>query len=201
MYVPKHFAEDDADKLAALIEDNSFGVLVTVTDGRPFASHIPFLYDRAENMLLGHVARANPQWRHFSSGSDIMVLFQGPHGYISPSWYLSPGVPTWNYAVAHVYGSARALEEPSRIKTIVDELTGKHERGNQPPWVPTYDPKMLNAIVGIEIAIKEVQGKFKLNQNRSAADRAAVILKLSASGSEADLALAKLMEEMKDRSP
>ena len=194
MYVPNHFCEDDAEKLAALIEENSFGVLVTVADGRPFASHIPFLYDRVSNVLLGHVARANPQWRHFSSGSDVMVLFQGPHGYISPSWYLSPGVPTWNYATAHVYGSARALEEPSRIKTIVEGLTAKHERGNQPPWAPTYDPKMLNAIVGVEIAIREVQGKFKLSQNRSAADRAAVISKLAASGSEADLALAKLME-------
>ena len=201
MYVPNHFCEDDAEKLAALIEENSFGVLVTVAEGRPFASHIPFLYDRGANVLRGHVARANPQWRHFRPGTEVMVLFQGPHGYISPSWYLSPGVPTWNYATAHVYGSARALEEPSRIKTIVEGLTAKHERGNQPPWVPTYDPKMLNAIVGVEIAIKEVQGKFKLNQNRSAADRAAVISKLAASGSEADLALAKLMEEMKDRSP
>jgi transcriptional regulator len=193
MYVPKHFGEDDAERLAMLIEENGFGVLVTVFAGRPFASHIPFIYDRGRNALLGHVARANPQWRHFPGGSEVMVLFQGPHAYISPSWYRSPGVPTWNYAVAHVYGSAQALEDPSRIKAIVERLTEKYEHDNKPPWVATYDPRMLNAIVGIEVAINEVQAKFKLSQNRSATDRAAVIAKLEASGSESSLALAKLM--------
>ncbi len=193
MYVPKHFNEDDAETLAAFIDEHAFGVLVTVFEGRPFASHLPFLYDREANALLGHVARANPQWRHFSNGADVMVLFQGPHAYISPSWYLAPGVPTWNYAVAHVYGSARALDDPSRIKDIVERLTEKHERNNQPSWVPAYDPRLLQAIVGIEIRIKEVQGKFKLGQNRSAADRAAVASKLEATGSENDAALARLM--------
>jgi transcriptional regulator len=102
-------------------------------------------------------------------------------------------VPTWNYAVAHVYGRAQALEDPSRIRTIVEALTEKHERHNSPPWVPAYNPGMLNAIVGIEVAIREVQGKFKLSQNRSGADRAAVISKLQTSDFEAELALAKLM--------
>ncbi|MBI4204646.1 MAG: FMN-binding negative transcriptional regulator [Betaproteobacteria bacterium] len=197
MYVPKHFGEGDGEKLAALIDENGFGVLVTVSEGRPFASHIPFIYEREANVLLGHVARANPQWRHFSIGSEVMVVFQGPHAYVSPSWYRSPGVPTWNYAVAHVYGSAEALEEPSRIKGIIERLAGKYERNNKPPWVPTYDPRLLGAIVGIEVRIKEVQGKFKLSQNRSAADRAAVVAKLEATGSEGDLALARLMEKNK----
>lgn len=195
MYVPRHFGQDDGDKLATLIDENGFGVLVTVSEGRPFASHIPFIYDREANVLLGHVARANPQWRHFSSGSEVMVVFQGPHAYVSPSWYLSPGVPTWNYAVAHVYGSAEALDEPSKIKGIIERLAGKYERDNKPPWVPTYDPRLLGAIVGIEVRIREVQGKFKLSQNRSAADRAAVIAKLEASGSEGNLALARLMDK------
>jgi transcriptional regulator len=194
MYVPKHFDENDADKLAAFIDEHAFGVLVTVAEGRPFASHIPFLYERESGTLLGHVARANPQWRHFSNGADVMVLFQGPHAYISPSWYLAPGVPTWNYAVAHVYGSARAIDDPSRIKDIVERLTQNYERNNQPPWAPAYDQGMLQAIVGIEIRIKEVQGKFKLSQNRSAADRAAVVSRLEATGSENDAALARLMK-------
>jgi len=192
MYVPQHFSENDADKLAAFIDEHAFGVLVTVAEGRPFASHIPFLHEREANALLGHVARANPQWRHFSNGADVMVLFQGPHAYISPSWYLAPGVPTWNYAVAHVYGSARAIDDPSRLKDIVERLTQKFERN--PPWVPAYDQRLLQAIVGIEIAIKEVQGKFKLSQNRSAADRAAVASRLEATGSETDSALARLMK-------
>jgi len=192
MYVPRHFSENDAEKLAAFIDEHAFGVLVTAFEGRPFASHIPFLYEREANTLLGHVARANPQWRHFSNETDVMVLFQGPHAYISPSWYLAPGVPTWNYAVAHVYGSARTLDDPSRIKGIVERLTQKYERN--PPWVPAYDDGLLQAIVGIEIAIKEVQGKFKLGQNRSDADRAAVVSRLEATGSENDAALARLMK-------
>lgn len=193
MYIPKHFNENDAEKLAAFIDEYAFGVLVTVSEGRPFASHIPFLYERESGRLLGHVARANPQWRHFSDGADVMVLFQGPHAYISPSWYLAPGVPTWNYAVAHVYGSARALDDPSGIKDIVERLTEKYERNNRPPWMPAYDQGRLQAIVGIQIRIKEVQGKFKLSQNRSAADRAAVVSRLEATGSENDAALARLM--------
>jgi len=194
MYVPKHFGEDDGEKLAAFIDENTFGAMVTVFEGRPFASHIPFIYEREANVLLGHVARANPQWRHFSNGAEVMVIFQGPHAYVSPSWYLAPGVPTWNYAVAHVYGSAQALDDRPSIQRIVERLTEKYERNNKPPWLPKYDQKLLEAIVGIEVRIKEVQGKFKLGQNRSAADRAAVASKLEATGSENDSAMARLMK-------
>ena len=195
MYVPKHFEKEDGDQLAAFIDENAFGVLVTVSEDRPFASHIPFIYEREANVLLGHVARANPQWRHFSNGADVMIIFQGPHAYVSPSWYLSPGVPTWNYVVAHVYGSAQALEDRPSIQRIIERLTQKYERSNNPPWVPKYEKRHLEAIVGIEVKIKAVQGKFKLSQNRSAADRAAVVAKLKSTGSENDLALARLMEK------
>jgi transcriptional regulator len=154
---------------------------------------MPFIYEPESKRLLGHVARANPHWRHFSNGEDAMVLFQGPHAYISPSWYVAPGVPTWNYVAVHVYGSARALDDPSRVKSIVERLTEVYERDNTPPWAPTYDERMLGAIVGIEITVTEVQGKFKLSQNRSAADRAAVVSKLEGR-SESDSALARLMQ-------
>jgi transcriptional regulator len=194
MYLPKHFKEEDAEKVASFIDENAFGVLVTVFEGRPFASHIPFIYDRESQLLLGHVARANPQWQHFSDDADVMVLFHGPHAYISPSWYAGPGVPTWNYVAAHIYGSAQALDDPSRVKSIVERLTERYERNYEAPWVPTYDQGLLSAIVGIEIRIKEVQGKFKLSQNRSAVDRARVVSKLQGTGSERDSALAKLME-------
>lgn len=195
MYVPGHFAETDAEALARLIADNGFGVLVTVAEGRPFASHIPFLYEKDRQILLAHVARANPQWRHFSSEADVMVVFQGPHAYISPSWYRAPGVPTWNYAVVHIYGRARALEEASEVKAVVEKLTAKHESHHERPWTPAYDPRMLNAIVGIEVAITEVQGKFKLSQNRPAGDRASVMERLDSSGSEVNQAVAALMKE------
>jgi transcriptional regulator len=195
MYVPRHFAEADADRLARFIDENGFGLIVTVSEGRPVASHVPFLYERERNVLLSHVARANPQWRDLAGETEVMVVFQGPHTYISPSWYRAPGVPTWNYAVAHVYGRPRALEDPAQLKIIVEKLAEKYESQYEKPWAPAYDPRMLNAIVGIEVAITEVQGKFKLSQNRPEADRAAVIERLDASGSEADRAVAALMKE------
>jgi len=193
VYLPKHFDEQDATQLAKFIDENGFGILVTVVDGRPFASHIPFLYDRASSVLLGHVARANPQWQHFSDRSEVLVIFQGAHSYISPSWYLSAGVPTWNYVVAHVYGIAHALEKPQSVEKIIKALTAKYERTNNPPWTPKYDEKMLQAIVGIEVQVKHIEGKFKLSQNRSAADRAAVIKKLEESSDASDRAVAALM--------
>ena len=195
MYVPRHFAEADADRLARFIDENGFGLIVTVSKGRPVASHVPFLYERERNVLLSHVARANPQWRDLAGETEVMVVFQGPHTYISPSWYRAPGVPTWNYAVAHVYGRPRALEDPAQLKIIVEKLAEKYESHYEKPWAPAYDPRMLNAIVGIEVAITEMQGKFKLSQNRSVADRAAVIEQLDASASEADRAVAALMKE------
>ena len=194
MYIPKHFEENDAERLAELIEEYSFGVLVTVAGGKPFASHLPFLYDREKHVLRAHVARANPQWKHLSGAHEVLAIFGGPHTYISPSWYLTPGVPTWNYVVTHVYGSARALEEPSAVESIVHALTSKHESRNATPWTPAYDPRMLNAIVGIEIAITKIEGKSKLSQNRSAADRAAVIERLEASGDPGDAAVARAMK-------
>jgi transcriptional regulator len=195
MYTPKHFAENDPERLAAFIDQHGFGALVTIAEGKPFASHIPFLCDARSNLLRGHVARANPQWRHFSDTGEVLVMFEGAHAYISPSWYLTPGVPTWNYAVTHVYGIARALEDPESIARIVEALTRKHESGNNPPWAPSYDRKMLNAIVGIEISVTSFEGKLKLSQNRSAADRASVIAKLEASGDPGDAALAREMRK------
>lgn len=193
MYRPKHFNEADADKLDALIAANPFGILITVADARPFASHIPFLYERHSGLLLGHVARANPQWSHFASDRQVMAIFQGPHAYVSPSWYVEPGVPTWNYAVVHMYGKARAIEAPAAVRQIVERLTEQEERRLDVPWVPRYDERMLQAIVGVEIDVTEIEGKFKLGQNRSEADRGSVIANLTASGSEASAALAKLM--------
>jgi transcriptional regulator len=195
MYVPPHFAENDRGKLGTLIAEHGFGLLVTVFEGRPVASHLPFLHEPERNVLRAHVARANPQWKHFSADADVMVVFHGPHAYVSPSWYQAPGVPTWNYAVAHVYGRARAIEDPAALKDIVEKLTAKYESHYEKPWTPTYDPRMLNAIIGVEIAITEVQGKFKLSQNRPAVDRAPVIAQLDASGSEAGRAVAALMKE------
>jgi transcriptional regulator len=193
MYIPQHFRETDPDTLAAFLDRHGFGTLTTVADGRPFATHIPFLYERAENVLWGHVARENPQWRHFAPSPDVLVMFLGPHAYISPTWYATLGVPTWNYTAVHVYGTARAVDDPALTARHVERLAARHERGSASPWVPSYDPRRLGGIVGVEIRIKEIQGKFKLSQNRPAEDRASVVARLAATGADNDAELARLV--------
>jgi transcriptional regulator len=193
MYIPSHFRESDERVLAEFIDAHAFGALVTIATGAPFASHLPFLYDRDGRTLHAHVARGNPQWQHVAASPDVLVLFQGPHGYVSPTWYAEPGVPTWNYTAVHVYGRARVLDDAAATGPHVERLAARFERGSAAPWVPDYDARRLAGIVGIEIAIDEIQGKFKLSQNRSAEDRARVAARLEASGTDNDTALARLV--------
>jgi transcriptional regulator len=193
MYIPSHFRESDERVLAEFIDAHAFGTLVTVERGVPFASHLPFLHDRETRTLHAHVARGNSQWQHVAANPDVLVMFQGPHGYVSPTWYAEPGVPTWNYTAVHVYGRARVLDDAAATGRHVEKLAARFERGRAAPWVPEYDPRRLAGIVGIEIAIGEIQGKFKLSQNRSAEDRARVAARLAASGNDNDDALARLV--------
>jgi transcriptional regulator len=194
MYIPPHFLESDADALATFIDEHAFGTLVTVSGARPFATHIPFLYERGERVLHAHVARANPQWRHIAAAPEVLVTFQGPHGYVSPTWYQDAGVPTWNYTAVHVYGAARVVDDLAAKERHVKQLAARYESGSAKPWEPDFDPRRLEGIVGLEIRIGEIQGKFKLSQNRSAADRAGVVAALDARGSDNDTALARLVE-------
>jgi transcriptional regulator len=195
MYIPTAFRADDRAALYDLIERHGFGTLVTVLDGVPFATHLPFLLDRDRGVLLGHVARANPHARALA-GAEALVIFQGPHAYVSPSWYATaPAVPTWNYAAVHVYGTAGLLDEP-RLTDLLERLVGQYESGRERPWTmdlpADYLQKMLRGIVGFEVPLDRVEGKFKLSQNRPAEDRAGVIAALSAGGAE-ERALAEFM--------
>ncbi|HET6726099.1 MAG TPA: FMN-binding negative transcriptional regulator [Gammaproteobacteria bacterium] len=193
MYTPRAFSVTDAAKLAAFIRDNAFGTLVTVTAGRPEASHIPFLFDSESGVLSAHLAAANPQVRRLADVDEALVMFQGPHGYISPSWYESSDVPTWNYTTVHVYGRPEILDDDAEVRAIVDSLTRKYEAQFDKPWQPAYDARLLKAIVGFRIHVAEIQGKFKLSQNRSMQDRANVIRELQKTGRESDVALAEFM--------
>jgi transcriptional regulator len=193
MYVPKHFEQSDDDALFDFIETHAFGTLISLASGRPFASHVPFLLDRASRRLHCHVARANPQWQQLVESPQALAIFTGPHGYISPTWYADPGVPTWNFAVVHVYGTARCVDDASSLRAHVEALAARFERANASPWVPDYDRRRLQGIVGIEIAADALEGKFKLSQNRSPTDRARVIARLEETGRDADRDLARLM--------
>ena len=193
MYVPEDFRLDAA-AAGAVVRDNSFGLLVTVSaQGLPQASHLPFLFEEPageaagdpQGRLLGHMARANPQWHDLAalaaSGGEALVVFQGAHGYVSPSWYEpGPAVPTWNYLAVHLYGRPRIIEAAAEVEALLARLVAEHEAGAASPWSqdgqdPKYLARMRRGIVAFEIPVARLEAKAKLSQNRSAADRRRVV--------------------------
>lgn len=203
MYLPEQFKETSPERIAALIESHSFGMLVTAPEGAPFVSHLPFIFDRfagSKGKLFCHMARANPQWQHLSTAGEALVVFQGPHAYVSPSWYSSPGVPTWNYAVVHLRGKPRIIESESELESLLERLTHVYESNMPNPWntelAGERRAKLLNAIMGIEIEVMGIQAKFKISQNRPLEDQRSVIEQLAHSGNQVDAAMANLMKEI-----
>jgi len=211
MYVPAHFEETRSEVLQGLMRDYPFATLVTSSTDGIVADHIPMEYDPQPapfGSLLGHVARANPLWRKYTEApqaGEALAIFQGPQAYVSPAWYPSKRqhgkvVPTWNYAVVQVRGSLRIVEEPQRLRAIVERLTHRHEAGRPNPWqvadAPSdYLEQMLKAIVGIEMTITKIVGKWKTSQNRSTDDRAGVISGLTVQGDANACAMAALVKE------
>ncbi|MET0498603.1 MAG: FMN-binding negative transcriptional regulator [Steroidobacteraceae bacterium] len=188
MYVPKHFEETDRQVLHSLIRAHPLGTWVTLASTGLLVNHIPFLLSAAggtHGTLVGHVARANPVWKTFSTTEPSVVIFQGAESYISPSWYASKQehgkvVPTWNYAVVHAHGMPRAIEDPAWILDLVSRLAEEHENQQPLPWrvgdaPPDYIDRLLGAIVGIEIPVQALAGKWKVSQNRPVQDRRGVI--------------------------
>ena len=194
MYLPAHFEERRTEVLHALIRSHSLGTLVTLNDaGELQADPIPFLIDPeplAHGTLRGHVARANPLWRATRTEVDALVIFQGPQSYVSPGWYPSKAehgkvVPTWNYIVVQARGRLRAIDDAVWLHGLVARLTDRFESSRPAPWgvgdaPPDYIATMLRAIVGIEIQITSLVGKWKVSQNRNAADRDGVAAGLAA---------------------
>ncbi len=199
MYQPPHFTVTDRSRLVALMQERSFAMLTTVAEGEPFVSHLPLLWedDGSEHgRLLGHMARANPQWRHFASGANALAVFAGPHAYISPSWYDSKNqVPTWNYAAVHAYGAPQIVEDQAAVLNILQRLVGTYEGGFAAPWRMEGLPdgvaaNMSRAIVAFVLPIARLEGKWKLGQNKSAADRIGTAVALEQLGGEDNLAIA-----------
>lgn len=190
MYIPRHFDVTDTTEIFAFIAANAFGQLISNVGGRPFSTHMPFLLSADNCRMIGHVARQNPQHRELD-GQEVLITLQGPHDYISPSWYASPCVPTWNYQAVHLYGRSRVFSECEKLQGVVEALTQKYESAFAKPWRPQYNASMLSAIVGVEVTITEVQCKYKLSQNRPAQDQSQVIEQLKRQGSNA---LAEAME-------
>jgi transcriptional regulator len=202
MYVPPHFAETDTGKLFDFIEANSFGLLVSQADGRPFASHLPLLLDRhagPRGGLRGHVARANPQWRT-AAGQEVLAVFSGPHAYISPTWYEAERVvPTWNYVAVHVYGTIHLIEDRDALLALVRDMVHYYERALPRPWdlgpANDYVNKMLQGIVGFRVEITRVEGKWKLGQNHPEERREKAARALEQCEDENSRAVAELMRQ------
>ena len=200
IHIPEHFAEHDIARLHALVRAHNFATLVSAHQGEIQVSHLPFLLDAGGKLLRAHMARANRQWRTFSPEREVVVIFHGPHHYVSPAWYASHlSVPTWNYAVVHAQGRPRLIEDRERLAALLRELVTRHEAASPEPWKmdlpPDYQDKMLSAIVGFEIEITRLDGKFKLSQNRPESDRPLVIEALERLGSDDALGVAALMRE------
>lgn len=184
MYIPKHFEIIDEAEISRFIETNSFGQLISRIDTAIVSTHMPFLFDAKARVLVGHLAKANPQWQQIQK-QQVLVTLQGDHAYVSPSWYESAGVPTWNYQAVHIEGIAESFTDPGKLKHVVDTLTEQNESRYPLPWKPDYAASMLRGIIGIEIAITSIQCKFKLNQNRSVQDQSNVKEQLAYGGHEA----------------
>jgi transcriptional regulator len=188
LYIPAHFRMEDPDALFEFIERYAFATLVSSGPSGLHVSHIPFVAERDDRgvRLLGHVARANPHWEALEAADDVMAIFQGPHGYVSPTWYTNhPAVPTWNYAVVHAHGNARLMDDAG-LHDLLMRLSSTYEAPNAKPWKmselpPAYVDMMLKSIVGFELQVTRLDGKFKLSQNR-AAEAPRVIAELEAHG-------------------
>ncbi len=207
MYKPPHFIVDDANEQRALIAANPLGLLITREDGAPCANPIPFFFvdDGTEHGALhAHVARANPLWRLHPPDEKVLVIFQGAQHYISPSFYASKAeqhkvVPTWNYALVEVFGDLIVHDDPVFLRPQLERLTAQQEGARAAPWAVGDAPEdfvaqQMRAIVGIEVRIARITGKYKLSQNRNAADRAGVVTGLSAEERPEAEAMATMVE-------
>ena len=208
MYIPKSNLETDLPTLHQFMRDYNFAILVSQHKGQLTATHLPFLLDteRGEfGTLRAHLARANPQWKQFADGPEVMTIFQGPHAYISPSWYEThPSVPTWNYAAVHAYGVPKIVDDAAQLYAILEALVDNHESPRDPRWdmnlLPEdYLDKMMQSIVGFEIEITRLEGKYKLSQNRSDTDQQNVIEHLEESDHFLDVSTGELMSERRER--
>ncbi|WP_026695346.1 FMN-binding negative transcriptional regulator [Peribacillus kribbensis] len=205
MYTPKYFKAEELDEIWDVVKNNSFGTIVTTDKGKPIATHLPLGVKKqgGEYYLSGHFAYGNSQWRTLENGEDVFVMFQGPHAYISSSWYEQEQVPTWNYQAVHVYGKASILEKAELIEDLTAMLE-KYEKNREDPVLwdklsPQLLDRELKGIVGFKIKVEEVQAAFKLSQNRNETDYMNIIQKLRNEGNLHSEQMAELMQERKKR--
>lgn len=202
MYIPKSFAQEDLPTLQQFMQANSFATLVTIEDGIPIATHLPFMLDTqtgANGTLIAHMARANSQWKAMFKDETVLVIFQGPHAYVSSSWYEEPNtIPTWNYTAVHAYGKPHVIHDVDELDAMVARLVNHHD----PTLIDRYHhypESKLKSIVGLTIEIERLEGKYKMSQNREVVDQEHVVDHLKQSRDSVEQSLAQMMRENIDR--
>ena len=208
MYIPRDFEETRVAVLREFVREHPFCTLVTAGSGGLIASHIPMGLEAEgdeSGVLKGHVSRANPQWKTFDPEVEALAIFSGPEHYISPSWYAEKAatgkvVPTWNYAVVHVYGRLKTVDDAEWLRRHVEALTAIHEAEMREPWSVTDAPEdylsaMVRGIVGMELAVTRIEGKWKASQNRSESDRRGVLRGLDELGTDRSRAMRLMVDE------
>lgn len=197
MYTPSYSKNEKVEELHAFIKQNGFGILVSHVEGKFWATHLPLILK--DNKLWGHLSKGNKQWRELPNGEEVMIIFQGPHTYISPSWYDHENVPTWNYIAVHVYGKVRMIEEEELIESL-RVLTSKYEKDSANPIsVDTMSKKLLHTeirgTIGFEVTIERMEASYKLSQNRDEKNHANIIAELEKRSDENSVAVANEMRK------
>ena len=201
MYIPKYYKVNDVEEIREFVQMNSFGTLVSTKKGRPIATHLPLqlIKEEEDYYVTGHMAYGNPQWRTFETSEEVLIMFQGPHAYISSSWYEQENVPTWNYQAIHVYGPATILNEEA-LKQDLTKLLEKYEKHRENPvlWDKLSSSlleKEIKGIVGFKIKVGEIQAAYKLSQNRNETDYANIVEQLHNEENPDSKQIADMMEK------
>lgn len=172
MYTPKHYSNHNLDEIKEFVTQNSFGILINIVDNKPWGTHIPLELEtdnEGNHLLVGHIAKANPQWKHFKENTEVLCIFNGPHAYVSSSWYKEEEVPTWNYIAVHMYGTLTVLDEEETMASM-HRLVDKYEKASKKPLsLKNLSPKTLRqvkGVVGFKINVTDIQATYKLSQTR-----------------------------------
>lgn len=202
MFAASYNKNKDTAEIRNFIHENGFGILINKTNDRFHGTHIPLMLETdadGNDILHGHIAKANPQWKNFASGEEVLVIFNGPHAYVSSSWYKHENVPTWNYIAVHVYGEIRIIEGEELMNSL-RKLTDKYERNSENPVsvdkLSEKTMRQVRGIVAFEIKVTEMQATYKLSQNRNEEDHKEVIKKLEETDNEGAKAVAREMRKL-----
>lgn len=200
MYTPPHYSNNDIDEIKAFLKQNSFGILINIVDNKPWGTHIPLELEtdgKGKDVLVGHIAKANPQWKHFKDESEVLCIFNGPHAYVSSSWYKEEEVPTWNYIAVHVYGTLNILSEEETMASM-HRLVEKYEKDSKNPIslknMSSKTLRQVKGVVGFQINVSDIQATYKLSQTRSD-DHQKIISELKERPDSGSQGIAGLMED------